>query len=69
MLSVFGQPIITVTCQDPGNPNVPCINPDVWWLSWLPRIDNGFLFPGYPGGLPSNRPEIFSNFLPGFFAL
>jgi YidC/Oxa1 family membrane protein insertase len=32
MLQVFGNPIIHVICQDPGNPNVPCINPIVPWL-------------------------------------
>jgi YidC/Oxa1 family membrane protein insertase len=32
MLQVFGQPVLHVTCQDPGNPNVPCINPIVPWL-------------------------------------
>ena len=30
------------------------------WLFWLPKIDgDGFHLPGYPGGLPSNEPEIF----------
>lgn len=32
MLQVFGNPVITVHCQQPGNPNVPCINPIVPWL-------------------------------------
>jgi YidC/Oxa1 family membrane protein insertase len=32
MLQVFGHPVITVVCQQPGNPNVPCINPIVPWL-------------------------------------
>ncbi len=32
MLQVFGTQVIHVTCQDPGNANVPCINPIVPWL-------------------------------------
>ncbi len=68
MLQVFGQPVITVTCQDPGNPYVPCIDPAVSWLAWLPRITNeGLQF--YPGGLPANLPEIFLMVLPGIFGL
>jgi hypothetical protein len=38
-------------------------------LGWVPKIDgDGFHFPGYPGGLPSNEPEIFLSlpFLFGF---
>jgi YidC/Oxa1 family membrane protein insertase len=69
MLQVFGTPVIEVTCQDPGNPNVPCIDPDVPWLAWIPRIDEGFMLPGYVGGLPANRPEVFWDILPGFFGL
>lgn len=68
MLSVFGNPVITVTCQDPGNPYAPCIDPAVGWLSWLPRITgDGIAF--YPGGLPANLPEIFLMVLPGIFGL
>jgi len=68
MLSVFGNPVVTVTCQDPGNPYVPCIDPHVGWLSWLPRITgDGIAF--YPGGLPANLPEIFLMVLPGIFGL
>jgi YidC/Oxa1 family membrane protein insertase len=59
MLHPFGIQVVNVQCLDPGNPYVPCINPDIPWLAWLPRIDNGFIMPGYPGGLPSNEPEIF----------
>ena len=33
--------------------------------SFLPKIDNGFQMPGYPGGLPSNQPEIFVMVLSG----
>lgn len=59
MLHPFGVQVVNVQCQDPGNPYVPCINPDIPWLAWIPRIDDGFIIPGYPGGLPSNEPEIF----------
>ena len=68
MLSVFGQPVMTVECYDPTNPLAPCIDPAVPWLSWLPRITaNGLEF--YPGGLPANLPEIFLMVLPGLFGL
>ena len=68
MLSVFGQPVITVQCYDPTNPLAPCIDPNVPWLSWLPQISsNGLEF--YPGGLPANLPEIFIMVLPGLFGL
>ncbi len=42
MLQVFGQPLIDIACQTPGDPNVPCINPTVAWL----------------GDLDAHRPEI-----------
>ena len=32
MLQVFGTPVITVQCQSPGDPTVPCIDPIVPWL-------------------------------------
>jgi YidC/Oxa1 family membrane protein insertase len=68
MLQILGQPVIDVSCQDPGNPLVPCVDPHVWWLSWLPRITgNGLEF--HPGGLPANQPEIFLMVLPGLFGL
>jgi YidC/Oxa1 family membrane protein insertase len=68
MLSVFGNQVITVTCQDPGNAMVPCIDPTVPWLAWLPRItSSGLEF--YPGGLPANLPEIFWMVIPGLFGL
>lgn len=68
MLSVFGQPLMTVTCYDPTNPLAPCINPAVPWLAWLPQItSNGLEF--YPGGLPANLPEIFIMVIPGLFGL
>jgi YidC/Oxa1 family membrane protein insertase len=59
MLQIFGNPVITVQCQDPGNPYVPCMNPHIWWLGWLPRITNGGLANYYPAGLPANLPEVF----------
>lgn len=70
MLQVFGHPVpfVQVVCQDPGNPMVPCIDPHVWWLAWLPQITaDGISF--YPGGMPANLPEIFVNILPGAFGL
>ena len=67
MLHPFGIQLVTVECQDPGNPFVPCIDPNIPWLAWLPKIDGGgFNIPGYPGGLPSNEPEIFLMVLSGF---
>ena len=51
--------VVEVTCYNPTDPYAPCINPDIPWLAWLPKIDNGFVIPGYPGGLPANEPEIF----------
>jgi YidC/Oxa1 family membrane protein insertase len=68
MLQIFGQPVITVTCYDPTNPLAPCIDPNVWWLAWLPQITNGSLS-FYPGGMPANLPEIFIQVLPGLFGL
>ncbi|MBX3028649.1 MAG: YidC/Oxa1 family membrane protein insertase [Chloroflexi bacterium] len=68
MLSVFGQPVLSVECYDPTNPLAPCIDPSVPWLAWLPQITaNGLEF--YPGGLPANLPEIFIMVLPGLFGL
>ncbi|MFN8519203.1 MAG: YidC/Oxa1 family membrane protein insertase [Chloroflexota bacterium] len=68
MLSVFGQPVMSVTCYDPTNPLAPCIDPAVPWLAWLPQItSSGLAF--YPGGLPANLPEIFIMVLPGLFGL
>ncbi len=66
MLHPFGIQLVNVQCQDPGNPYVPCIDPNIPWLAWLPKIDDGLIFPGYPGGLPSNQPEIFLMLLSGF---
>ncbi len=70
MLQVFGQPVITVTCQDPGNPYVPCIDPTVGWLAWIPSITpEGLQFYFGVGGMPANVPEIFLMVLPGVFGL
>ena len=65
MLHPFGIQLVNVTCQDPGNAYVPCIDPNIPWLAWLPKIDSGLAIPGYPGGLPSNEPEIFVMVLSG----
>jgi YidC/Oxa1 family membrane protein insertase len=62
MLSPFGIQLVNIQCQDPADPFAPCINPDVPWLAWLPKIELeplAFLLPGYPGGLPANEPEVF----------
>ncbi len=68
MLQIFGNPVITVNCYDPTNPLAPCINPDVWWLAWLPQITSqGLEF--YPGGMPANLPEILIMVIPGVFGL
>jgi YidC/Oxa1 family membrane protein insertase len=70
MLTVGGVTVVNITCETPANPTDPCINPDIPWLAWIPQITDGqFLFPGYPGGLPANLPEIFWNVLPGLFGL
>ena len=70
MLTVGGVTVVNITCETPLNPIDPCINPDITWLAWIPKIlDGQFLFPGYPGGLPANLPEIFWNVLPGLFGL
>ena len=48
MLQVFGQPILDIPCQAPGNPDVPCIDSTVHWLGGLdahvPQIS--FVIPG-----------------------
>jgi hypothetical protein len=70
MLTVAGVTVVDIQCQDPTNPLAPCIDPDIPWLAWIPKIADGqFLLPGYPGGLPANLPEIFWNVLPGIFGL
>ncbi len=50
--------VVNVQCFS-TDPYEPCINPNIPWLAWLPKIDGGLQLPGYPGGLPSNEPEIF----------
>jgi YidC/Oxa1 family membrane protein insertase len=42
MLQVFGQPVLDIACQSPGNPDLPCINTTISWL----------------GGLDAHRPQI-----------
>ena len=66
MLHPFGVQLVDIQCQHPGDPYSPCIDPNIPWLAWLPKIDNGFVMPGYPGGLPSNEPEIFLMVFSGF---
>ncbi len=66
MLHPFGIQLVNVACQHPGDPYSPCINPNIPWLAWIPTIDGGFQMPGYPGGLPSNQPEIFVILIAGF---
>jgi len=59
MLNPFGFQLVNVECYNPTDPYAPCIDPAIPWLSWLPKLDGGLNIPGYPGGLPSNEPEIF----------
>jgi YidC/Oxa1 family membrane protein insertase len=67
MLTPFGIQVVDITCQHPGDLYAPCINPNIPWLAWIPTIDAaGFQMPGYPGGLPSNLPEIFVIVLSAF---
>jgi YidC/Oxa1 family membrane protein insertase len=60
MLQVFGQPVLSVACQDPGNPLVPCIDPIVPWLDWVTPA---------PGGLDAHVPEVLLMVIPGVFGL
>lgn len=60
MLQIAGNPVLSVTCQDPGNPLVPCIDPTIPWLDWLT--------PG-AGGLDAHVPEILFMVIPGIFGL
>ena len=70
MLTVAGVTVVDIQCQNPTDPLAPCIDPDIPWLAWIPKIADGqFFFPGYPGGLAANLPEIFWNVLPGLFGL
>jgi YidC/Oxa1 family membrane protein insertase len=59
MLDPFGFQLVNVECYNPTDPYAPCIDPNIPWLAWLPKLDGGLNIPGYPGGLPSNEPEIF----------
>ena len=69
MLSVFGNPVLSVTCQDPGNAMVPCIDPGIPWLGWIPQITSAGFSLQPNGVLPSNLPEILIMVLPGLFGL
>jgi YidC/Oxa1 family membrane protein insertase len=67
MLSPFGVTVVNVTCQSTTDLSAPCINPDIPWLAWIPTlVGDGPIIPGYPGGLPSNQPEIFVVVILGF---
>ena len=67
MLSPFGITLVNVTCQSTTDLAAPCIDPDIPWLAWIPTlVGNGPIIPGYPGGLPSNQPEIFVIVVLGF---
>jgi YidC/Oxa1 family membrane protein insertase len=66
MLNPFGFQLVTVECYNPTDAYAPCIDPSIPWLSWLPKIDSGLVLPGYPGGLPSNEPEVFLMVIAGF---
>ena len=67
MLSPFGITVVNVTCQSTTDLSAPCIDPDIPWLAWMPTlVGNGPIIPGYPGGLPSNEPEIFVVVILGF---
>jgi YidC/Oxa1 family membrane protein insertase len=66
MLHPFGIQLVRLECEHPGDPYSPCIDPDIPWLAWIPKVgEGGFQLPGYPGGLPSNEPEIFLMVLAG----
>lgn len=60
MLQIAGNPVLSVSCQDPGNPTVPCIDPTIPWLDWLTPA---------AGGLDAHVPEILFMVIPGIFGL
>lgn len=60
MLQIFGNPVLGVACQDPGNPGVPCIQPTIPWLDWLTPA---------AGGLDAHVPEVLITVIPGIFGL
>ena len=60
MLQIAGNPVVSVACQDPGNPTVPCIDPTIPWLDWLTPA---------AGGLDAHVPEILFMVIPGIFGL
>ncbi|MEO7118809.1 MAG: YidC/Oxa1 family membrane protein insertase, partial [Candidatus Limnocylindrales bacterium] len=60
MLQIFGNPVLSVACQDAGNIAVPCINPIVPWLDWVTPA---------AGGLDAHKPEILAMVIPGAFGI
>jgi YidC/Oxa1 family membrane protein insertase len=67
MLSPLGFQVVDIQCHMPSDPHAPCIDTNIPWLAWIPTLDGiGSIVPGYPGGLPSNEPEIFWLVLPAF---
>ncbi len=60
MLQIAGNPLLSVTCQDPGNSTVPCIDSTIPWLDWLTPA---------AGGLDAHVPEILFMVIPGIFGL
>jgi len=60
MLQIAGNPVLSVTCQGPGDSSIPCIDPTVPWLDWLTPA---------AGGLDAHVPEILFMVIPGIFGL
>ncbi|MDQ3493414.1 MAG: YidC/Oxa1 family membrane protein insertase [Chloroflexota bacterium] len=60
MLQIAGNPVLSVTCQDPGNTTIPCVDPTIPWLDWLTPA---------AGGLDAHVPEILFMVIPGIFGL
>jgi hypothetical protein len=60
MLQIAGNPVLSVTCQDPGNTTIPCIDPTIPWLDWLTPA---------AGGLDAHVPEVLVTVIPGLFGL
>ena len=57
MLTVGGVTVVNITCETPLNPFDPCINPDITWLAWIPKIAGRPVpvpgLPGRPAGQPA----------------
>ena len=60
MLQIAGNPVLSVTCQDPGNTTIPCVDPTIPWLDWLTPA---------AGGLDAHVPEVLVTVIPGLFGL